>query len=248
MTTVEFLGELVTAIKSESGFLTKLELIKNYIFDQVTMIGAGFLEINVKSSQLILHKLIGIYVRSIRRFKHKFENASEPQELRVGELDIPDLLVYIDCQKKAFKGDNGFCQKITKSALKLLMLLLEPPMPFFSNSCTRQGVCKLIKSRQLDQARNKGPDLRIEKLVGLEILTIFAAKDAEVYQRLQRDDELGKIINIEQIDLVQSMIDELLDQNQITENLEEKIASNFELSQNIYNLCKNSSFRIKYAA
>lgn len=31
--TVEFLGELVMAIKSESGFLTKLELIRNYIFD-----------------------------------------------------------------------------------------------------------------------------------------------------------------------------------------------------------------------
>ena len=33
LATVEFLGELVMAIKSESGFLTKLELIRNYIFD-----------------------------------------------------------------------------------------------------------------------------------------------------------------------------------------------------------------------
>jgi hypothetical protein len=48
LTKVEFLGELVMAIKSESSFFMKLELIRNYIFDQITMIGAGFSEVRCK--------------------------------------------------------------------------------------------------------------------------------------------------------------------------------------------------------
>jgi hypothetical protein len=48
LTKVEFLGELVMAIKSESSFFMKLELIRNYIFDQITMIGAGFSEMRCK--------------------------------------------------------------------------------------------------------------------------------------------------------------------------------------------------------
>ena len=48
LTKVEFLGELVMAIKSESSFFMKLELIRNYIFDQITMIGAGSSEVRCK--------------------------------------------------------------------------------------------------------------------------------------------------------------------------------------------------------
>lgn len=63
------------------------------------MIGAGFSEVSIKSSQIILHKLMGIYVKSIKRFQHKFADAREPKELKIGELEIQDLLVYIGCQK-----------------------------------------------------------------------------------------------------------------------------------------------------
>ena len=47
----------------------------------------------------------------------------------------------------------------------------------------------------------------------LDILTILAVDDPEVYENLQRNEELGKVFGVEPIDLIQSMVDALLDQN-----------------------------------
>ena len=88
-----------------------------------------------------------IYVKSIQQFKHKFEDASLSRELKMGERDIQDLLAYVSNQKEMFKDDFHFGQRIVKSALKLLMLHLKPPSPFFSNSCAVQDVCKLAIGR-----------------------------------------------------------------------------------------------------
>jgi hypothetical protein len=67
----------------------------------------------------------------------------------------------------------------------------------------------------------------------------LAVDDPGVYQNLQRNEELGKVFGVEPIDLIQSMVDALLDQNSITENQQQKLALNFRMSQNICNLCKS---------
>jgi hypothetical protein len=68
LTNIQFLGELVKAQKQMPSFLSKIETIRAYLFDQIQMIALGFQEVKSKEQQTNLIKLICIYLKSIKGF------------------------------------------------------------------------------------------------------------------------------------------------------------------------------------
>jgi hypothetical protein len=68
LTNIQFLGELVKAQKQMPSFLSKIETIRAYLFDQIQMIALGFQEVKSKEQQANLIKLICIYLKSIKGF------------------------------------------------------------------------------------------------------------------------------------------------------------------------------------
>ena len=137
-----------------SSFLQKLQMLREYLFDQIRMISADVQEVKQKDQQVILIKLINIYVKSIKNFKNQFhdeiiKNGSENIELKFTDHDICDILGYKNAQVKVFKDDPELCKQIYRSAQKLIITFMLPPEPFKNETKNLEEATHLIIKNQV---------------------------------------------------------------------------------------------------
>lgn len=205
---IQFLGEIICAMRTEDQFKDKLEMAREFLFNKIQAVALGLEEVNDESIQVILNKFIGIYSRSTAKFLVRFPKSASQPGGSSSKVEIQDLLEYKERQQAVFDKDEALGKKIYRSVMKLLASMIQGPKNTGSK-LTSLEVAQLSIARQV-AAHQEEDQYFVVKMQDLDVLTALAANDAEVYRFLQKSTPIAEIFGYSELDIIQSIVNQLI--------------------------------------
>jgi hypothetical protein len=265
---IRFMGELAMAQNTPDNFLEKINLIREYLFKQIREINEDEVTIETEEAQQNLNKLFKIYSKAVGQYQYKFPEATEPKTLSILDSEIELLLSYKAMRiprpatdrkvnsgggvesgpalpRPFGKGGRDSAEspdqrdanwkmrfKIQSSVMKFLMVYINPPKPFVKKE-------KNFPEKAIaDKVLRRLMDFKVLDFWSLDIVTVMAANDPEIYSLVRQE---GVIEKLKTILLGRLNLDHpsALEEHLVADHTKDVMTI---LSQSLFNLSREPTF------